>query len=124
MGSILLGIVARSRGNQESKDLNNNCEVGESALCSKEVLLLESPPLGTAQKSKIIISQRANKKPAKIGKLAKGPSQHNGYKVWNQETITVSTYGIVSILMEPISITDTSLTIIKKEVKCYLKAAK
>lgn len=72
MGSILLGIVARRRSEKRPlSDRNNNFEVGESALASKEVLLLESPPVGTKHRHKLIEPEPGKQAAANIGKIAR-----------------------------------------------------
>lgn len=69
MGSVLLGIVARSRDdNKPSSDLNNNSEIVE---CAKEAHLLESPPLGIKHKPVNFKVELVTQKAAKIGKIAK-----------------------------------------------------
>lgn len=74
MGSILLGIVARRRS--EKKPLNNSLEIGECVLESKEVLLLETPPLGTRHKKSL--NPEPVKQSVKIGKLARIPDRRIG----------------------------------------------
>lgn len=71
MGSVLLGIVARRRSEKQS--LNNSLEIGECVFDSKEVLLLETPPLGTRHKKSL--KPELVKKSAKIGKLARIPDR-------------------------------------------------
>ncbi|CRL08440.1 CLUMA_CG021601, isoform A [Clunio marinus] len=75
MGTALLRIVARRRNDKTSlNDLNNNnknLELGECVFNSKELLLLESPPLGTCHRSKEIFHSCEKRKSVKIGKIAK-----------------------------------------------------
>ena len=71
MGSVLLGIVARSRKSDDKKsssDLNFNLEVGE---CAKKVHLLEAPPLGVRHRKPDFNPVVVTEKIAKIGKIAK-----------------------------------------------------
>lgn len=72
MGTALLRAVARRR--QEKKplsDWNNNLELGECAFNSKELLLLESPPLGVLHKK----TSECVTQSVKIGKLARVPER-------------------------------------------------
>lgn len=72
MGSVLLGIVARRRSEKRQlSDQSNNFEIGESALASKEVLLLESPPVGTRHRHKLNNQEPGKQAAANIGKIAK-----------------------------------------------------
>lgn len=72
MGTALLGIVARRRNDT---DLNNNSEVGECAYKSKQVLLLETPPLGIRHTSKTNLRPELLSEAAKIGKIARIPER-------------------------------------------------
>lgn len=81
MGSVLLGIVARRRS--EKKSLNSSLEIGECVLDSKEVLLLETPPLGTRHQQSL--KPEPVKQSANIGKLARIPNR----KVRDEQKVTV-----------------------------------
>lgn len=71
MGSILLGIVARRRS--QKQQLNNSLEIGECVFDSKEVLLLETPPLGIRHKKSF--KPEPVRQSVKIGKLARIPDR-------------------------------------------------
>lgn len=75
MGSALLRVVVRRRSDKPSlSDLNNNLELGECVFDSKQLHLLESPPLGIRHQ-KIIIKPQLFTKSSKIGKIARIPNR-------------------------------------------------
>jgi hypothetical protein len=77
MGSALLRVVVRRRSEKSSLsdlDLDNYLEVGECVFDSKQVHLLESPPLGIRHK-KTNIKPELIVKSLKIGKLARIPDR-------------------------------------------------
>lgn len=68
MGSVLLGIVARRRSDKGVK--SDKLELGECVYKSKEIHLLETPPLGI-RNSSASLKPDLKKNALKIGKLAR-----------------------------------------------------